>query len=350
MSRHVSLTLSLALAFGLSACEKQVEKPLLERAKCSTDGQTACVATESYPAVASAPIQAVADSIPVGISLGGVAGTLADCTTDGGTNCVTSPAYPSVAKADLAATNFASGSTVGGVTGTLAPACTADGQTDCLTTTVYKSLNKAGVTTWDIRKGKTVGGIDGSLSFLDNGANLTLFNRIAGTASNSSTSVADVFDTIDDYNNGLGTVPAVFPAAFPVPGSNWLRDSGSDTDTNGACNGSEQCVYKDQITGQYWAKDDATTRTWENAIIYCDGLSYGGYTDWRLPTQKELAQAVVDRIASVATALGIGNANYISSTSASDTPTGNSNALNLFTGSELKNIDKLVGARNICTR
>ena len=33
--------------------------------------------------------------------------------------------------------------------------------------------------------------------------------------------------------------------------------------------------------------------TWEEAISYCEGLSLGGYDDWRLPSIRDL-QSIVD--------------------------------------------------------
>ncbi|MBI5676566.1 MAG: DUF1566 domain-containing protein [Nitrospirae bacterium] len=38
-----------------------------------------------------------------------------------------------------------------------------------------------------------------------------------------------------------------------------------------------------------WQKqDDSVTRTWDQSVAYCDGLTLGGQTDWRLPSKKEL--------------------------------------------------------------
>lgn len=50
-----------------------------------------------------------------------------------------------------------------------------------------------------------------------------------------------------------------------------------------------------QGTGLMWQKeDDNRAMKWEEAISYCEGLSLGGYTDWRLPNIEEL-QSIVDR-------------------------------------------------------
>ena len=35
-----------------------------------------------------------------------------------------------------------------------------------------------------------------------------------------------------------------------------------------------------------------STYTWNDAVSYCNGLSYAGYSDWRLPTPQELLTIV----------------------------------------------------------
>ena len=50
----------------------------------------------------------------------------------------------------------------------------------------------------------------------------------------------------------------------------------------------------DTSTGLMWQQAGfSNTQTWEQALAYCEGLNLGGYTDWRLPTSKEL-QSLVD--------------------------------------------------------
>jgi hypothetical protein len=56
----------------------------------------------------------------------------------------------------------------------------------------------------------------------------------------------------------------------------------------------------DNVTGLMWQRcsaglsgtgcstGSAATMTWANAITYCDGLSFGGHADWRLPDEYEL--------------------------------------------------------------
>ena len=49
-------------------------------------------------------------------------------------------------------------------------------------------------------------------------------------------------------------------------------------------------VVKDTNTGLMWAaKDNGDDITWHDAKTYCENYRGGGYTDWRMPTQDELA-------------------------------------------------------------
>ncbi len=46
----------------------------------------------------------------------------------------------------------------------------------------------------------------------------------------------------------------------------------------------------DAARGLAWQRaDDGTKKTWEQALSYCEGLTLGGASDWRLPNVKELA-------------------------------------------------------------
>ena len=50
----------------------------------------------------------------------------------------------------------------------------------------------------------------------------------------------------------------------------------------------------DTGTGFMWQKATAPgTYTWEQALTYCENLTLGGYSDWRLPNRNEL-QSIVD--------------------------------------------------------
>jgi hypothetical protein len=50
----------------------------------------------------------------------------------------------------------------------------------------------------------------------------------------------------------------------------------------------------DAATGLMWQKaDSGTTHNWRDALAYAENLTTAGYTDWRLPSVKEL-QSIVD--------------------------------------------------------
>jgi len=44
----------------------------------------------------------------------------------------------------------------------------------------------------------------------------------------------------------------------------------------------------DNVTKLTWQQDGSSTKNWEQALSYCEGLNLGGSADWRLPTIKEL--------------------------------------------------------------
>ncbi|MGK5092170.1 DUF1566 domain-containing protein [Deltaproteobacteria bacterium TL4] len=45
----------------------------------------------------------------------------------------------------------------------------------------------------------------------------------------------------------------------------------------------------DHRTGLIWQQqDDGITITWEQALSYCEALTFGGSSAWRLPNVKEL--------------------------------------------------------------
>ena len=52
-------------------------------------------------------------------------------------------------------------------------------------------------------------------------------------------------------------------------------------------------IVRDNVTGLEWQSDTAPgVYLWDDAKTYCDNLTLGGYSDWRLPTIKELSTIV----------------------------------------------------------
>jgi len=57
--------------------------------------------------------------------------------------------------------------------------------------------------------------------------------------------------------------------------------------------GAEADCITDNLTGLMWVKSpDSTTRTWQQALDYANGLTLCGYSDWRLPNVNEFESLV----------------------------------------------------------
>jgi hypothetical protein len=85
-------------------------------------------------------------------------------------------------------------------------------------------------------------------------AELSTFNR---TTMSGAAVGLDIYDTLDDFNNAgpfLTQSPVGWPGVNP---SNWLRDPTTDNGAgagvagDGLCNGTEDCIFKDRLTGSY---------------------------------------------------------------------------------------------------
>ena len=123
----------------------------------------------------------------------------------------------------------------------------------------------------------------------------------------------DYWDTIEDYNNNNGALSALATSPGSV-GSGWSsinfcggidgQGSSSDDDnvwkdvsvnatstsTSEACSSGNHCMFQDKISGLSWSKQQANS-DWDSALATCDGLDWGGSTNWRLPSQKEVVEA-----------------------------------------------------------
>jgi len=93
-------------------------------------------------------------------------------------------------------------------------------------------------------------------------------------------------------------------AYSPVPKTGQLSTYGADDDgalrmglawpaTRFTVQANTNCVT-DNLTGLIWARNanQFGKETWSNALAHCNGLDYGGQTDWRLPNWQELRSLI----------------------------------------------------------
>ncbi len=342
---------------------------------CTTDGGLGCVTVSAYPAAKLSNFTAA--NIQSGVTVAGIAGSLANCAADGATNCVAVTSHTAAATSGLA-NKILSGNTVAGIIGNVTlpnpvnvrtvngnfgvggtattpslPDCASDGQQNCYASGVFKAANITGISPWDIRFGLSLGGITGGLKTnCRNTVNSTYYNHdtigsLTNTADTSG-SAFDHWDTVDDYY-GLSSNTVAGWALETYCDATTFTDV---TTTNGGsstvtCGTSSTCIYMDNIsklrvTGVLGSGGNITntttpaTFTWLAAVQACASSTYGGYPagSWRLPTQKELMSLYQHGITSLNSANFASLTNmraYVwSSTTKPDAPI---NARNMFLAS-----------------
>jgi hypothetical protein len=84
--------------------------------------------------------------------------------------------------------------------------------------------------------------------------------------------------------------PAVSEAKEPAMGPRPSASTANEMKIDGRFIAYDNGTVLDARTNLIWAaKDNGTDINWNNAKSYCDNYRGGGYTDWRMPTQDELA-------------------------------------------------------------
>lgn len=111
------------------------------------------------------------------------------------------------------------------------------------------------------------------------------------------------YRNIDDFNNGRNRMPNQNPFnddAYKCNGDAFVDVSyNTSTSSPGTCGQANvKCIYKDRISKLSWHQVSfgGDRKTYSQGKTKCSGLSVGGLTNWRLPTQKEALMAYVHGI------------------------------------------------------
>ena len=304
-----------------------------------------------------------ASNIRSGVTISDVTGTLGDCSTNAATGCVTTATYKSADLTNLSAGNIKSGVTIAGTAGQYPSSSfkltgssgsdlttptfnaqikssatfqyfgsdgvryTGTGDTDITAANIASGLDIFGTTgsltgavapdPWNVRVGVTVNGVTGKLKVnCRNRVNSAIFNYDGpigsiGHAGVTDGTAFDIWDTIDDWNYGAAGLPGDIVTAWgsntDCGGVGTAADDNVWTDVTTTAGGAassctadaSRCTMKDKITGLWWSPIQDYT-AWDVALRTCDSLDFNGYSDWRLPTQKELMEAYTHGIRSAA--------------------------------------------------
>ena len=129
-------------------------------------------------------------------------------------------------------------------------------------------------------------------------------------SSNSNVLMPESARYVDFYDGDI--------AGYSKDNPNYVRcvRGGQPSSPSFADNGNG--IVTDNRTGLMWQQGEAGTMTWGSALSYCEGLSLGDKSDWRLPNIKELESIADDTKANPAIDTtffpNVMSANYWSST------------------------------------
>ncbi|RYZ73731.1 MAG: DUF1566 domain-containing protein [Proteobacteria bacterium] len=202
---------------------------------------------------------------------------------------------------DLIVGNIKDTVSIFGSAGTFAPDCGTDGQIDCLANVNYKAAKLTNISAWDLRYGKSFAGVSG-LSKLNcrSLANQSIFNSDTMGPGNVATTAGTVLDWWDTVSGGGGALPFGWDSSSDCNQSNI-----TDLTTDGMCDtSSDDCVMRDNISGLSWTESMPSPGAapiyaglnWSDSVALCDGLTFAGHSDWRLPTVKETMSAFVNGV------------------------------------------------------
>lgn len=81
--------------------------------------------------------------------------------------------------------------------------------------------------------------------------------------------------------------------SLPVPGDDFFGQDAHYQGNEPSYTDNEDGTVTDNITGLMWQKDMGSRISYNDAKIKADTLSLAGYTDWRMPTIKELYSLII---------------------------------------------------------
>jgi len=150
-------------------------------------------------------------------------------------------------------------------------------------TDVCGSLSLGGYSDWRLPSRRELVSV---LNYIQDEADTTYFQSSGSDYWSSTTSVvsSDVAWWLmgNRVIYGSGGDSALYVRC--VRGSSWGQNSFVDNGDG---------TVTDNMSGLIWQQyDDGVARNWEEALAYCEGLTFAGSSDWRLPDIKELESLV----------------------------------------------------------